>query len=69
MEIMQGEIKIRKKKQEQNITRQIIRGGDAHLILKEVGLVRQETWIMPCHVRKRSGMTSGVELVRKYDAA
>ena len=41
MEIMQGEIKIRKKKkQEQNITRQIIRGRDAHLILKEVGLAR-----------------------------
>ena len=43
-------------------------GRDAHLNLKELGLARHETWIMP-QVRKRSGMTGGVELVRKYDVA
>jgi len=68
MEIMQRD-QNQKKKQEQNITRQIIGRRDAHLNLKEVGLARRETWIMPCHVRKRSGTTSGVELVRKYDVA
>jgi len=67
---MQSEIKIRKIKTrtEHNETDHSA-GGDAHLNLKEVGLVRHETWIMPCHVRKRSGMTGGVELVRKYDVA
>jgi hypothetical protein len=55
---------------------------DAHLNLKGVSRTRarrqtdrrtdrrtSETWIMPCHVRRRSGMTGGAALVRKCDVA
>ena len=65
------EIKIRKKTKQTRTKRDRSFAGDAHLNLnlKEVGPVRYGTWIMQRHVRKRSGMTGGVELVRKYDVA